>query len=1213
MQSQSEAVFTDLIRTSASGNNVEKTTGNNSWNGGALSTATVRNNGYAETRITQTNKSRIFGLSHSNNPNQNGINSVEYAIILRSWGAAEIQESGSYKANLGNYSINDRFKIAVLNGIVHYYKNNVIVYESTSGPSLPLFVDLAFEHKNGVITDVNIVNTSGATIRAFSNQNPASISSFLWYQNNVLLAETGAEVTLDDFSVDDVIRCTATPISGTCSGIELNSNKMVLKITEDMSDSDLSISAIPATQGCYLAQEDVLWKANIPSNIEINGGNVKKLQGYNTSNGGVYSINAVGDNGFLEFQTDETNTRKMVGLSSHDGGHSESTIQFAFYLESSFLMINESGTWKAGFNMFTKNDTLRIGVEHGVVHYYKNSELLYVSDKIPNLPLIVDGTMQSIGTTITNAKIANPTEGMFTAFTNDTDDSDLNWKLNGQNTGDSGGTFILEDLSENDIITCTYISSQPGCGSSEVESNSIRILPNKHVSPLSFYIEGITQVNGIGIAEEQVVWNPESMGNVSNIDNNLTKVQGYGSYNAGASSLNTVKNNGYFDFTVSETNKSKAIGLSASDPNFNYNSTDYAMVLAENGKYTIYEKGSWRAGNKSYATGDILRIAVENNKVKYYRNGTLVYTSTITPTLPLLVDISLATEGGTVKNAVVGNENEGKFRAHISGLGSSPHLMWYVNGIPTGATQTTFNYPNIENEDIVTCTVTPDFSGCNDQAATTSNRIRFLGPPTRTDWLGAVSTAWNNPANWSEGVPTQELSARIPAGRPRQPIVSSPQKVKNVVVESNASLSVINEGGLLVYGDFLIAGTFNPGNGNVAFNGTGNRKIKGTSLVFNNLIINLSDAENEINLLSDISISKETIFIIGKIRTHSQEVVYLQGSDTRKGHPKSFIDGRVRKIGNSYFHFPIGSENIFAPVEISAPQKATDAFTVAYFHVDPNDDGYTTDSQDGTLSRISSCEYWSIIRAHGNSKVSVSLSYENERSCGINDPSFLQVIHWDGEEWENKGLSSFDGDAISGFITSEFPVTEFSPFTIGSLSGINPLPIELVSFTAEKQGTMTNLKWITDSETNNSFFTIERSTNAINFQEIGKVSGAGTSKAKLVYQFMDDRPRDGINYYRLSQTDYDGHQTIFDIQSVYFQPHSGIVIYPNPNQGIFKVVRTVDNPIHIKLLDTYGKTLWILDTDETFIPANLSHLPKGIYFLHVDDGQRHITEKVIIQ
>src|SRR5690606_31944324 len=154
----------------------------------------------------------------------------------------------------------------------------------------------------------------------------------------------------------------------------------------------------------------------------------------------------------------------------------------------------------------------------------------------------------------------------------------------------------------------------------------------------------------------------------------------------------------------------------------------------------------------------------------------------------------------------------------------------------------------------------------------------------------------------------------------------------------------------------------------------------------------------------------------------------------------SFIDGKVRKIGNSEFLFPVGAGDIYAPVEISNPDYPTDEFTVQYFNNDPSNAGYSTNSQDGTLATASSCEYWMIDRTVGQASVSVSLSYENVRSCGVNDPSYLQVAHWNGAEWENKGLQSYEGDTISGIIKSEGLVSDFSPFTLGSRSGINPLP-----------------------------------------------------------------------------------------------------------------------------------------------------------------------------
>ena len=67
----------------------------------------------------------------------------------------------------------------------------------------------------------------------------------------------------------------------------------------------------------------------------------------------------------------------------------------------------------------------------------------------------------------------------------------------------------------------------------------------------------------------------------------------------------------------------------------------------------IYEKGTYRGSFGAYASGDTLRVAVESGVVKYYRNGTLLYTSTQAPTLPLRVDTSLYSTGAAVQDATL--------------------------------------------------------------------------------------------------------------------------------------------------------------------------------------------------------------------------------------------------------------------------------------------------------------------------------------------------------------------------------------------------------------------------------------------------------------------------------------------------------------------------------------------------------------------------------
>lgn len=137
------------------------------------------------------------------------------------------------------------------------------------------------------------------------------------------------------------------------------------------------------------------------------------------------------------------------------------------------------------------------------------------------------------------------------------------------------------------------------------------------------------------------------------------------------------------------------------------------------------------------------------------------------------------------------------------------------------------------------------------------------------------------------------------------------------------------------------------------------------------------------------------------------------------------------------------------------------------------------------------------------------------------------------------GMARIDGGITgtgdisgSGTLIVDFigPGVNTGPFT-GSGGTIhvtpNPLPIELLSFSVNAGTESVLVSWETATETNNDFFTIERSTDVQNWEILGYVDGAGNSNRPLSYSFTDSRPLDGISYYRLKQTDYDGQYEYF--------------------------------------------------------------------------------------
>ena len=110
----------------------------------------------------------------------------------------------------------------------------------------------------------------------------------------------------------------------------------------------------------------------------------------------------------------------------------------------------------------------------------------------------------------------------------------------------------------------------------------------------------------------------------------------------------------------------------------------------------------------------------------------------------------------------------------------------------------------------------------------------------------------------------------------------------------------------------------------------------------------------------------------------------------------------------------------------------------------------------------------------------------------------------------------------------------------GDLSGPAPvgpgLPIELIEFNAKLESDVVRLYWSTASEINNDYFTIERSRDLKLFKEVSHYSGAGNSREIRHYTAYDTSPLQGISYYRLKQTDFDGRADYSNPVSITFNP-----------------------------------------------------------------------------
>lgn len=169
----------------------------------------------------------------------------------------------------------------------------------------------------------------------------------------------------------------------------------------------------------------------------------------------------------------------------------------------------------------------------------------------------------------------------------------------------------------------------------------------------------------------------------------------------------------------------------------------------------------------------------------------------------------------------------------------------------------------------------------------------------------------------------------------------------------------------------------------------------------------------------------------------------------------------------------------------------------------------------------------------------------------------------------------------------------------------SPLPIELLTFDLEKAGDNVKVRWESASETNNDFYSVERSLDGITWVSAGTVKGAGNSSERRKYTFVDHEPFIGLNYYRLSQTDFDGSSETFDPKTIVLQRNAAMSVFPNPaNEQLTITFDAKHEFSDIKFYNLLGQEVSAdvkLSEGEGFnVDADISNLESGVYILNAD-------------
>jgi len=186
-----------------------------------------------------------------------------------------------------------------------------------------------------------------------------------------------------------------------------------------------------------------------------------------------------------------------------------------------------------------------------------------------------------------------------------------------------------------------------------------------------------------------------------------------------------------------------------------------------------------------------------------------------------------------------------------------------------------------------------------------------------------------------------------------------------------------------------------------------------------------------------------------------------------------------------------------------------------------------------------------------------------------------------------------------------------------------PTPVELISFDGKVIEEVIELKWQTSWERNNDFYTIEKSSNGLNYMELATVGGKGTTEFISDYTYIDPLPFQGNNYYRLSQTDFDGTYEVFKpIMVQYKEEGSMMNIYPNPVTDQYvninlnpDLLKGENNQTYIIVRSITGELVYqqIIANNKLGDKISLNRrFESGIYILELHSPYGKSSEKLIV-
>ncbi|MDD5571513.1 MAG: T9SS type A sorting domain-containing protein [Bacteroidales bacterium] len=200
---------------------------------------------------------------------------------------------------------------------------------------------------------------------------------------------------------------------------------------------------------------------------------------------------------------------------------------------------------------------------------------------------------------------------------------------------------------------------------------------------------------------------------------------------------------------------------------------------------------------------------------------------------------------------------------------------------------------------------------------------------------------------------------------------------------------------------------------------------------------------------------------------------------------------------------------------------------------------------------------------------------------------------------------------MTGFTNNNFKFWQIKKgdfYITGAVITGNPMPIELASFDVSMVDNYVLIEWSTYTEANNDYFTIEKSRDAINYETLITVDGAGNSNELLEYSAVDAAPLPGITYYRLKQTDFNGVHKYFSPEYVNIECVKAFIKIDNTTKTL--TVLTNICGLSFSVFDMQGNIVVMTKMNSNMI--SVCNLASDVYILTLRNDKFSQTKKIVI-